>query len=112
MIEACQLLHIVAIVETVCDGSGLRGGDILIDLQVGHPAIVNNANAPEAMLGVTPPSEDNFAISVTLQRVALKNTLQPASQRTATDRRLLVRLGRLWAMRVFGGSLRSRRSTA
>jgi len=28
------------------------------------------------------------------------------------DRRLLVRPGRLWAMRVFGGSLQSRRSTA
>ncbi len=28
------------------------------------------------------------------------------------DRRLLVRPGRLWAMRAFGGSLVSRRSTA
>jgi hypothetical protein len=28
------------------------------------------------------------------------------------DRRLFVRLGRLWTMRAFGGSLRSRRSTA
>jgi hypothetical protein len=28
------------------------------------------------------------------------------------DRRLLVRPGRLWAMQAYGGSLRSRRSTA
>jgi hypothetical protein len=42
----------------------------------------------------------------------LKNILQLASQRTATDRRLLVGPGRLWAMRAFGGSLLSRRSTA
>jgi hypothetical protein len=56
------LLCIVAIVETVHNGSGLRGGDVVIDLQVGPPAIINNANAPEAMFGVTPPSENDFAI--------------------------------------------------
>ncbi len=57
-----QLLRIVAIVETVHDGSSLRCGDVVIDLQVGPPAIINNANVPEAMFGVTPPSEDDFAI--------------------------------------------------
>jgi hypothetical protein len=111
MIETRQLLHIVAIVETVHNCRGLRGGDIVIDLQAGCPAIINNAYMPEAMFGVTPPSEDDFAIKVTLQPMALKNTLQPALQRTATVRRLLVRLGRLWAMRAFGGSLQSMRST-
>ena len=49
---------------------------------------------------------------VTSQPVALKITSQAASQRTALDRSLLVRLGRLWAMQAFGGSLLSRRSTA
>jgi hypothetical protein len=49
-----QLLQIVAIVETVRNGSGLRGGDVVIDIQVGRPAIIVNANAPEAMFGVTP----------------------------------------------------------
>jgi hypothetical protein len=57
-----QLLHIVTIVETVSNGSSLRGGDIVVDHQVGHPAIINNANAPEAMFGVMPPLEDDFAI--------------------------------------------------
>jgi hypothetical protein len=56
------LLRIVAIVETVPDGSSLRGGDVVIDLQIGHLAIINNANVPEVMSGVTPPSEDDFAI--------------------------------------------------
>ncbi len=62
MIETCQLLCIVAIIETVWGGSSLRGGDIVINLQVSRPAIINDANAPEAMFGVTPPSEDDFAI--------------------------------------------------
>ena len=62
MIETHQLLRIVAIIETACNGSGLRGDDVVIDVQVGHPAIINNANAPEAMFGVTPPSEDDFTI--------------------------------------------------
>jgi hypothetical protein len=62
VIETHQLLHIVAIVETLHDGSSLRGDDVVINLQVGRPAIINDANAPEAMFGVTPPLEDDFAI--------------------------------------------------
>ncbi len=62
MIETHQLLCIVAIVETVHNGSSLRGGDVVIDLQVGRPAIINNANVPEAMFGVTLPLEDDFAV--------------------------------------------------
>jgi hypothetical protein len=57
-----QLLRIVAIVETVHNGSSLRGGDVVIDLQVGCPAIINDAYTPEAMFGVTPPLEDDFAV--------------------------------------------------
>jgi hypothetical protein len=57
-----QLLCIVAIVETVHDGSGLRGGDIVINLQIGCPAIINDANMPEVTLGVMPPSEDDFTV--------------------------------------------------
>jgi hypothetical protein len=44
--------------------------------------------------------------------LALKNTLQPAFHRTAMDRRLLVRPGRLWAIKALGGNLCRRRSTA
>jgi hypothetical protein len=66
MIETCQLLCIVAIIETLPNGSSLRGGDIVINLQVGRPAIINDANLPEAMFGVTPPSEDDFAFKILL----------------------------------------------
>ena len=57
-----QLLRIVTIVETGSNGRILRGGDVVINLQVGRPAIINNANVPEAMFGVMPPLEDDFAI--------------------------------------------------
>jgi hypothetical protein len=63
-------------------------------------------------LGSRHPRRMTSPSKVTLQLVALKNTSQPASQRTAVDRRLLVRPGRLWAMQAFGGSLLSRRLTA
>ena len=62
MVESDQLLFVVTVVETVRDGSGLRGGIIIHDLHVGCPSIVNNANPPEAILGVTPPSQDDFAV--------------------------------------------------
>ncbi len=43
-------------------GGSLRGGDVVIDLQVSRPVIMNNANAPDTMFGVTPPLEDDFTI--------------------------------------------------
>jgi hypothetical protein len=55
-------LCIVAIIETVCNSSGLRGGDVVIKLSICCPAIIDDANTSEAMLGVTPPLEDDFAI--------------------------------------------------
>jgi hypothetical protein len=61
MVEMRQLLHIVAIIETVHNSSSLRGGDVVIDLQVGCPAAIKDADVPEAVFGVTPPSEDDFA---------------------------------------------------
>ncbi len=62
MLEMHQLLCIVAFVETVRDGSGLSGGDLIINLQISRPSIIDDANMPEVMLGVTPPLEDDFAI--------------------------------------------------
>ncbi len=85
-----QLLRIVAIVETVSDGSSLRGGDVVVDLQVGCLAIINDANAPEAMFGVAPPLEDDFAVEITLQPVALKNTYNRCCRR-------LQRIGGCWS---------------
>jgi hypothetical protein len=71
MIEMRQLLRIVATKKTVCNSRGLRGGDIVIDLQVGRPAIINDANVPEAMFGVMPTSEDDFAVRLCRQKLLL-----------------------------------------
>ncbi len=62
MVESDQLLCVVTVIETVRDSGRLRGGIVVHDLHVGCPSIVNNANPPEAISGVTPSSEDDFAI--------------------------------------------------
>ncbi len=62
MVESDQLLCVVTVVETVHNGGGLRGGIVAHDLHVGCPSIVDNANPPEAVLGVTPPLEDDFSV--------------------------------------------------
>jgi hypothetical protein len=62
MVELHQLLCVVTIVETVRDDVGLQGGFVVSDLEVGSPSIVNDAHPPEAMLGVAPPSEDDFTV--------------------------------------------------
>lgn len=63
MVEACELLRVVAVVEAV--GSGCRwGGCVGVnrDLEVGRPPVVHDAYSPEAMSGVTPTAEDDVAI--------------------------------------------------
>ncbi len=62
MVESRQLLCVVTIVETVRKGAGLRGGFVVSDLGVGSPSIINYAHPPEAMSGVAPPPEADFAI--------------------------------------------------
>ncbi len=62
MVESDQLLCVVTVVETVHDSSKLRGGIVVHNLHVGCPSIIDNVNPPEAILEVTPPSEDDFAI--------------------------------------------------
>ncbi len=51
-------------------------------------------------------------LRVTSQPVLWKYTLQPALHRTVTERRLLTRPGRQWAMRALGGSFCNSRSIA
>ncbi len=53
MVEACELLRVVAVVEAV--GSGGRWqecGSVIRDLEVGCPHVVDDAYSPEAILGV------------------------------------------------------------
>jgi hypothetical protein len=62
VVESYKLLCAVAIVETV-DNSGGRIGVIVIRCMViGCPTINNNADTPEAMVWVAPPSVDDRAI--------------------------------------------------
>jgi hypothetical protein len=62
MIESYQLLCVVTVIETVCNSGGLWGGLVVHYLHVGCPAIVNDTNPPEVMLGVAPSSEDDFTV--------------------------------------------------
>jgi hypothetical protein len=62
MVESDQLLCVVTVVETVRNSGRLRGGVVVHDLHVGCPSIIDDANLPEAILGVTTPLEDDFAI--------------------------------------------------
>ncbi len=56
-------------------------------------------------LGSRHPCKMVFPLKVTLQPVLWKNTLQPASHRTATERRLLTRPGSQCARRALGDRL-------
>ena len=63
MVEACELLRVVTVVEAVGSGGRWRGcGGVICDLEVGCPPVVDDAYSPEAMLGVAPTAEDDFAI--------------------------------------------------
>jgi hypothetical protein len=53
-------------------GIGSEGDDGLGDVLYGKlrcPAIVDNLDSPKAILGVAPPSQDGFAVRVTLEPV-------------------------------------------
>jgi hypothetical protein len=62
MVELHQLLCVVTIVETLCNGIGLQGGFVVSDLEVGSSSVVDDAHPLEAMSRVAPPLEDDFAI--------------------------------------------------
>lgn len=53
MVEACELLRVVAVVEAVGSVGRWRGcGVVIRDLEIGCPPVVDDAYSPEAMLGV------------------------------------------------------------
>ena len=45
----------------MCDLCWWRGG-IVYDLDVGTPSVINDANSPEAMSGVTPSAKDDLTV--------------------------------------------------
>jgi hypothetical protein len=62
MVESCDLLCVVAIVETVGNGGGFVRVIVVRDTVIGCPIIIDNADMPEAMVWVAPPLEDDRAI--------------------------------------------------
>jgi hypothetical protein len=62
VVESCKLLCVVAILETVGNCGGHIGVIIIRDTVIGCPTVVNNADMPEAMVWVVPPSEDDRVI--------------------------------------------------
>jgi hypothetical protein len=57
-----KLLCVVAITETVDDGSGCIGIIVVGDTVIGCPTVVNDADMPEATVWVAPPLEDDHAV--------------------------------------------------
>ncbi len=67
MVEIDVLICVVAFIYTVCfyrcgDGWSCTDGVIILNFKVSEPAIVGDFDSPQSMLGVLPPSEDNFPI--------------------------------------------------
>ncbi len=78
MTETHQLLSIVAMVESVHNSSGLRGGDVVINLQVGVQPSLTMQTCQRQCLGSHHPQRLTLPSKVNLQPVVWKNTLQPA----------------------------------
>ncbi len=89
MVESYKLLCVVAIVETFGNSSGHIGVIVVGYTVIGCPTVIGDADMPEAMAWLAPPSED------TLHLVAWKNTSHLALHRMAMDSKLLMCPGRL-----------------
>jgi hypothetical protein len=62
VIEAGELLRVVTVIQAV-SGVWWRGcGGVVRDPEVGSPPIVDDADSPEAMLGVVPSTEDDVPV--------------------------------------------------
>ena len=62
MIKMGELLRVVTVVQAVT-GFRWRGcGGVVRNPEMGSPPIVDDADSPEAMLGVAPSAEDDFTI--------------------------------------------------
>ncbi len=62
MVKTYELLSVVAIVETVGDRGGWGWVVVVSNAMVCCPAIVYNADVPEGVVGIAPPSEDDHAV--------------------------------------------------
>jgi hypothetical protein len=63
MVEVDELVCGVAFKQIVCfhhwwDGWSITAGVLVSDFEVSYPAVVNDFDSPQSILGVPPPSED------------------------------------------------------
>ena len=61
MVKTDLLLHVVTIIQAVCDLCWWRGV-VVFDLDGGGPSVINYANSPEAMSGVSPSVQDDLTV--------------------------------------------------
>ena len=54
-------LCVVTVIQAVCDLCWWRGV-IVFDLDVGSPSVIDNANSPEGMSGVSPSAQDDLTV--------------------------------------------------
>ncbi len=67
MVEVDELVCVVTFKQTICfhhwwDGWSVITGVIVSDFEVSDPAVVNDCDSPESILGVHPPLEDYLPV--------------------------------------------------
>jgi hypothetical protein len=111
MVKMDQLLCVVTVIQAVCDLCWWRGG-IVDDLEVGGPSVIDDANSPEAMSGVSPSAKDDLAIECDFAAGGIEEYFAAGVTEDGMERRLFISPGREWAIRALAGNLLMRRSTA
>jgi hypothetical protein len=74
-------------------GSGSEGGDGWIDVmdgRLGCPAVVIDHDLSKAIFGITPPSQDSFAVEGDFETCFVKKYLAATLHRMATERQEIV----------------------
>ena len=83
------------------------GGDLIVGFVDGDNIVGivgDQGDAPHVCAHIAPPPDNSFTIEDDFTTTYMKNTLQLASQRIATERRLFVMVGALCASRAAGSS--------
>jgi hypothetical protein len=77
MVEVGELVYAVTLIWTVCfhhwwDGWSITTGVIISDFEVSDPAVVDDLDLPQSILGVPQPLEDNLPVESDLAACAME----------------------------------------
>jgi hypothetical protein len=77
MVEVDELVCVVAFIQTVCfhhwwDGWSVTTGVIVSDFEVSDPAVVDDFDSPQSILGIPPPLEDYLLVESDLAACAVE----------------------------------------